>query len=75
MDYNIKFGNNSLEVRLNTVVLRRATETQDGHYKEVGEPGTPSNKITFYRTEADGDWELYEDIVVTFVIRGVAQNE
>lgn len=67
-------GNNSLEVRLNSIVLIRATDTQDGHYKEVGQAGALSNKITFYRTEADGNWVLYEDITMTFVIRGVAQG-
>lgn len=67
-------GNNSLEVRLNGIVLIKATDTKDGHYKEVGEAGALSNKITFYRTEADGNWVLYEDITMTFVIRGVAQN-
>ena len=41
---------------------------------EVGQAGELSNKITFYRTEADGNWTLYEDITMTFVIKGVAQN-
>lgn len=74
MDYSIKYGNNSLEVRLGGLVLIRATDTTDGHYKEVGQAGELSNKITFYRTEADGNWTLYEDITMTFVIKGVAQN-
>lgn len=28
-------GNNSLELRLNSEVLKLATDTEDGHYKEV----------------------------------------
>lgn len=68
-------GNNSLEVRLNGIVLIRATDTQDGHYKEVGQAGALSKKIAFYRTEADGNWVLNEDITMTFVVKGVAQNE
>lgn len=67
-------GNNSLEVRLNSEVLKLATSTEDGHYKEVGNSGALSNKIQFYRTSSDGSWTLTEAINITAVVKGVEQS-
>ena len=67
-------GNNSLELRLNSEVLKLATDTTDGHYKEVGTAGSRSNKIQFYRTEADGSWALEEAALLTAIVRGVSQE-
>ena len=67
-------GNNSLEVYLETERLRLATATVDGEYTEVGEAGTLSNKIAFYRTEAEGDWTLDERVTITVIVRGVVQE-
>lgn len=67
-------GNHSLEVRLNTEVLKLATDTEDGHYKEVGEAGSLSNKIAFYRTKADGNWTLSEPVTITAIVHGVSQE-
>ncbi len=64
-------GNNSLEVRAGTEVLILATSTTDGHYKEVGNAGEQSNKITMYRTSADGSWTLEEELILTEIVRGV----
>ena len=67
-------GNNSLEVRLNSEVLKLAKDNKNGHYKEVGNEGKLSNVIQFYRTTNDGDWTLAEDIEITEVVRGVSQE-
>lgn len=67
-------GNNSLELRLDSEVLKLASETADGHYKEVGAAGAKSNKIQFYRTEADGSWTLEEAALLTAIVRGVSQE-
>ena len=49
--------------------MKLATDTEDGHYKEVGTTGSLSNKIQFYRTEADGSWTLDEDVILTAIVR------
>lgn len=63
-----------MELRLDSEVLKLASETADGHYKEVGTAGAKSNKIQFYRTEADGSWTLEEAALLTAIVRGVAQD-
>lgn len=62
-------GNNSLELRLDSEVLKLATDTEDGHYKEIGTAGAKSNIIQFYRTTADGNWTLDEDATLTAIVR------
>ena len=42
--------------------------------KRYGTAGTLSNKIQFYRTEADGSWTLDEDVTLTAIVRGVEQS-
>lgn len=42
--------------------------------KRYGTAGTLSNKIQFYRTEADGSWTLDEDVTLTAMVRGVEQS-
>ena len=55
-------------------MLKLATDTADGHYKEVGTAGSKSNKIQFYRTETDGSWTLSEAVTLTAIVRGVEQS-
>ena len=64
-------GNHSLEMRADTEVMQLATSTTDGHYKESGTSGSLSNKITIYRTSADGSWTLEEDLILTCIVKGV----
>ena len=63
-----------MELRLDSEVLKLASETADGHYKEVGTAGTLSNKIQFYRTEADGSVSFSTDSTITAIVRGVEQD-
>lgn len=42
--------------------------------KRYGTAGTLSNKIKFYRTEADGNWTLEEEALLTAIVRGVSQE-
>ena len=74
MPIQYQVGNNSLELRLDSEVLKLASDTEDGHYKEVGTAGAKSNKIQFYRTEADGSWTLEEAALLTAIVRGVSQE-
>lgn len=46
---NYKVGNDSLMVIFNGEVLLKATDTLDGHYKEVGITGSISNKIKIHQ--------------------------
>lgn len=68
-------GNGSLELFFNTEKMILATDTEDGHYKEVGEAGALSNTIAFHRTADDGNWTLEEDELITVIVRGVSQEE
>ena len=68
-------GNNSLEMRADTEVMKLASDTEDGHYKEVGEAGELSNKIKMHRTEQDGNWELEEDLTLTSIARGIPTKQ
>ena len=55
-------------------MLRLASDSEDGHYKEVGTTGALSNKIQFYRTSSDGSWTLEEEALLTAIVRGVTQE-
>lgn len=68
---NYKVGNNSLALFWNGVRLTKATDTEDGHYKESGTVGELSNEILMHRTTADGNYTLPEDITLTVVVQGV----
>lgn len=65
-------GDNSLEVYLNGVLLKKITGSEDGHYKEIGTVGSSSKKIQFYRTDDDGSYTLTEDAILTAIIRKVS---
>jgi len=39
--------------------------------KKYGPKGELSNQIEFYRTEAEGDWTLKEDITLTCIVKGI----
>lgn len=67
-------GNNSLEMRADSEVMRLKTNNVNGHYIEVGNTGALSNKIQFYRTSSEGSWTLDEDLILTCVVRGVSQE-
>lgn len=67
-------GNNSLELYWNGVLLKKATDSEDGHYKEVGTVGSSSNKIQFYRTSDDGSYTLTENAILTAIIRKVYEG-
>ena len=67
-------GDNSLEVYWNGVLLKKATDNEDGHYKEVGTAGSSSNKIQFYRTSDDGSYTLQEDAILTAIIRKIYEG-
>ncbi len=79
-DYSIiiplkyRVGDNSLEIFWNGIKLIKATDTEDGHYKEVGESGILSNIIKMHRTEEDGAYTLPEDVILEIVVRGVEQE-
>lgn len=62
-------GNNELKVFWNGVLLKKATSTEDGHYKEIGESEKLSNKIQICRTEDDGDYTLTENVVITAITK------
>ena len=64
-------GNNSLEVFWNGVLLQKASETEDGHYKEVESTGATSNKIQINRTAADGNYTLSEDVILTAIVKNI----
>lgn len=64
-------GNNSLELFWNGAKLIMATDTSDGHYKEVGTVGQTSNKIKMHRTTTDGNYTLPEDVILEAVVIGV----
>lgn len=67
-------GNNSLELFWNGSKLIMATDTADGHYKEVGTAGQISNKIKMHRTVSDGSYTLPEDVVLETVVTGVSET-
>ena len=62
-------GNNSLELYWNGVKLTKATDTEDGHYKEIGSTGIESNIIQIHRTEEDGTYTLSEDVILEVLVR------
>lgn len=63
-------GNNSLSLFWNGVKLMKATNTEDGHYVEVGTNGVTSNLIRFHRTTEDGSYLLSDDVVLEIVVIG-----
>lgn len=65
---NYIVGDNSLSLFWNGSKLIMATDTSDGHYKEVGTAGQISNKITMYRTASDGNYTLPEDVILEAVV-------
>lgn len=74
-DYTIpipyKVGNNSLEVYYMEDKLVKTTDDLEGHYKEVGEVGSISNKIQFDR------WGQAVPInrTIEFIVRGNYNND
>lgn len=74
-DYEIpipyKVGNNSLEVYYMEDKLVKTTDDLEGHYKEVGEVGSISNKIQFDR------WGQAVPInrTIEFIVRGNYNND
>lgn len=68
-------GNNLLSLYWNGERLVKATDTKDGHYKEVGAEGQVSNKIAMHRTESDGNYTLINDVILTVVVQGVVEEE
>lgn len=61
-------GNSSLSLYWEGSRLVLATDTTDGHYKEVGNAGDISNKIQMHRTTEDGTYTLLEDVVLEAVV-------
>ena len=49
--------------------MKLASDSEEGHYKEVGTTGALSNKIQFYRTSSDGSWTLDEAVTLTAIVR------
>lgn len=65
-------GSNCLEIYWNGILLKKATSTENGHYKEVGNTGSSSNKIEFYRTTDDGSYTLQESAILTAIVRDIS---
>lgn len=57
-------GSNILKVYWNGVLLLNATNTNIGHYKEIGNKGEYSRRIEFYRTEEEGDYILTDKVIL-----------
>lgn len=68
LDYIV--GSNSLELYWNGVKLIKATDTEDGHYIEIGMPSSESNLIQMHRTAEDGNYTLSEDVILEAIVRG-----
>lgn len=63
---NYKVGNDSLTVQVNTeTAIKATTSDTEGHYYEVGEEGSISNKI-----QLASNAELVVDDILTFYVRG-----
>lgn len=70
--YNYRVGYNDLKVYWNGVLLKKATDSEDGHYTEGGDgydDGDLCGFITMHRTAEDGNYVLTEDVLVTIVIK------
>ena len=67
------YNNNSLEIYWNGIKLIKATDTSDGHYKEIKNATSLSNcsKIQICRTSEDGSYTLTEDVIVTAITRNI----
>lgn len=70
---NYTVGDNSLALYWNGSKLIKATDTEDGHYKEVGTSGSISNKIKMNRTESDGNYKLISDVILEEIVTGVSE--
>lgn len=64
-------GRNNLELYWNGQrLIPKTSSNTDGHYQEVGSTGSSSSTITIYRTSADGDYTLTEDVHLHVVVKG-----
>lgn len=64
-------GRNNLELYWNGQrLIPKTSANEDGHYQEVGSTGSSSSTITIYRTSADGDYTLTEDVNLHVVVKG-----
>ena len=68
-------GRNNLELYWNGQrLIPKTSSNTDGHYQEVGSTGSSSSTITIYRTSADGDYTLTEDVHLHVVVKGKTIN-
>lgn len=64
-------GRNNLELYWNGQrLIPKTSSNSDGHYQEVGTTGSSSSTITIYRTSADGNYTLTEDVHLHVVVKG-----
>ena len=64
-------GRNNLALYWNGQrLIPKTSSNTDGHYQEVGTTGSTSSTITIYRTSADGDYTLTEDVHLHIVVKG-----
>ena len=64
-------GRNNLELYWNGQrLIPKTSSNTDGHYQEVGTTGSTSSTITMYRTSADGNYTLTEDVHLHVVVKG-----
>ena len=68
--YNYVCGSGDLKVFWNGMLLKKATDTEDGHYIEGDDDGEECGFIKMHRTIDDGNYTLNEDVLVLIVIQG-----
>lgn len=68
---NYKVGNDSLEIFYMGEKLRKSTEEQEGHYKEIGTEGEISNIIQFHNWGEEGNYmNVPINRFIEFKVRG-----
>lgn len=66
--YKYEPGTGSLRVYWDGILLKEASDSEDGHYIEYDDSDVgKSGSIRFYRTSSDGTYTTTDDVIITII--------